>query len=123
MPLHLPRRIDGPAAAAVLAVDLLHYHREEITLVLYLDDRHRLIGTGILTVGWVQAARFSARLILSGSQACQATGVVLVRYRRWDAPSATEPEDRFRTIAGPCSRYGLVVVGRGSYRSAALPRP
>ena len=119
---NLPRRIDGPAAAAQFAGDLLQHRREDITLALYLDDRHRLVGTAILAVGWVQAARLSARPILSGSQACRATGVVLVRYRRWGAPSATEPEDRtFRTIAAACSRYGLavvdhlVVVGDGSY--------
>jgi DNA repair protein RadC len=109
--LNLPRRIDGPAAAAQVAGDLLRHRREDITLALYLDDRHRLVGTAILAVGWAQAARLSARPILSGSQACRATGFVLVRYRRWGAPSATEPEDRtFRSIAAACSRYGLVAV-------------
>ncbi len=122
LPLTLPRRIDGPAAAAQLARDLLRHHREEITLALYLDDRHRLVGTAIVAVGWVKAARLSARPIRSGAQACRATGVVLVRYRHWGAPSATEPEDRtFRSIAAACSRYGLVAVdhvivtGDGSY--------
>ena len=110
-PLNLRRRIDGPAAAAQLAGDLLRYRREDITLALYLDDRHRLVGTAIVAVGWVQAARLSARPILSGSQACRATGLVLVRYRRWGATSATEPENRtFRSIAAACSRYGLVTV-------------
>ena len=125
--LNIPRRIDGPAAAAQLACDLLRHHREEITLALYLDDRHRLVGTAIVAVGWVQAARLSARPILAGSQACRATGYVLPRYRRWGAPSATEPEDRtFRAIAAACSRYRLaavnhvVVVGDGRFTSAAL---
>ena len=77
--LNLPRRIDGPAAAAQVAGDLLRHRREDITLALYLDDRHRLVGTAILAVGWAQAARLSARPILQGSQACRATGFVLVR--------------------------------------------
>ena len=125
--LNLPRRIDGPASAVQLARDLLRHRREDITLALYLDDRHRLVGTAILAVGWVQAARLSARPILQGSQACSATGFVLVRYRRWGTPSATEPEDRtFRSIAAACSRYGLVaidhlvVVGNGAFSSAFL---
>lgn len=94
VPLHLPRRIDGPAAAAQLAGDLLRHHRGEITLALYLDDRHRLVGTAIVAVGWVQAARLSARPVLAGAMACRATSCILVRHRRWGAPSATEPEDR-----------------------------
>jgi DNA repair protein RadC len=111
VPLHLPRRIDGPAAAAQLAGDLLRHRREEITLVIYLDDRHRLVDTATIAVGWVQVARLGARPILQGPQACRATTFVLVRYRRWGAPSATEPEQRsFRTIAAACSRYGLVAV-------------
>ncbi len=125
--LNLPRRIDGPAAAAQFACDLLRHHREDITLALYLDDRHRLVGTAIVTIGCVQAARLSARPILQGSQACRATGFVLVRYRRWSASSATEPEVRtFRSIAPACRRYGLVavdhvvVVGDGRFTSAAL---
>lgn len=71
MPLALPRRIDGPAAAAQLARDLLRYHREEITLVLYLDNRHRLVGTATLAVGWTQAARLSARPVLAGADGVQ----------------------------------------------------
>jgi DNA repair protein RadC len=123
--MNLPRRIDGPASAVQLTRDLLRHRREDITLALYLDDRHRLVGTAILAVGWVQAARLSARPILSGSQACRATGFVLVRSRRSGAPSATGPEDRtFRTIAAACSRYGLVAVDHlvvtcgGSFSSA-----
>ena len=125
--LNLLGRTDGPAAAAQLACDLRRHRREDITLVLYLDDRHRLIDTAIVAVGWVHAARLSARPILAGSQACRATGFVLVRYRCWGAPSATEPEDRtFRAIAVACGRYGLVavdhvvVVGDGRFSSAAL---
>ena len=55
----------------------------------------------------------------------RATGYVLVRYRRWGAPSAAEPEDRtFRTIAAAVGRYGiaaadhLVVTCGGSFSSA-----
>jgi len=109
--LNLPRRIDDPTSAAQLSRDLLRNHREDITMALYLDDRHRLVGTAILTIGWVQAARLSARPILFGTQACQSSTCILVRYRRYGAPSATEGEDRsFRTIAAACSRYGVVVA-------------
>ena len=122
--LNLPRRIDGPAAAAQLAGDLLRHHREEITLALYLDDRHRLVGTAIVAVGWVQAARLSARPILAGFQACRATSSVLVRYRHYGALSATEAEQAsFRTITAACGRHGLavmdhVVVTTGGFSSA-----
>lgn len=91
--------------------DLLRNHREDITMVLYLDDRHRLVGSAILTLGWVQAARLSARPMPFGTQACQSSTCILVRYRRYGAPSATEGEERsFRTIAAACSRYGVVVA-------------
>ena len=80
-------------------------------MALYLDDQHRLVGTALLTIGWVQAARLSARLILFGTQACQSSTCILVQYRRYVTPSATEGEDRsFRTIAAACSRYGVVVA-------------
>lgn len=109
--LNLPRRIDDRRSAAQLTRDLLRNRREDITLALYLDDRHRLVGMAILTVGWVQAARLSARPILQGAQACKATGFILVRNRRWGDLSATEPEVRsFRAVATACSRYGLVGV-------------
>ena len=109
--LNLPRRIDDPASAARVARDLLRSRREDVTLVLYMDDRHRLVGTAILAVGWVQAARLAARPILSGAQACRATGVVLVRYRRWGAPGAKEAEQASsRAIAAACGRHGLAVV-------------
>ncbi len=92
--LDLPRRIDGPAAAAQLAGDLRRHRCEDITPTLYLDDRHRLVGTAIVAAGWVQAPRPSTRPILHGSQARRATGFVSVRSRRWGTPNATEPEDR-----------------------------
>lgn len=118
-PLALPRRIDGPAAAAQLAADLLRNHREDTTLAIYLDERHRLVGTAILTVGWVQAARLSARPVLAGALACRATSCVLVRYGRWRSADATEQEQAsFDALAAACSRSGLpvadhlVVVGR-----------
>ena len=121
--LNLPRRIDDPVTAAQLARDLLRSRREDITLALYLDDQHRLVGTAILTVGWVQAARLSARPILQGSQACRGTCFVLVRYGRYRARSASEAEQRsFRSIAAACSRYGLgavdhLVVAAGGFDS------
>jgi hypothetical protein len=59
-------------------------------MVLYLDDRHRLVGSAIFIIGWVQAARLSARPILFGSQGCQSSTCTLVRCRRYGAPSATE---------------------------------
>jgi len=125
MPLALPRRIDGSAAAAQLAADLLRHHREEITLALYLDDRHRLVGTAIVAVGRAQAARLSARPILAGGTASRATSCILVRYRRWGALSATEPERRsFGSLAAACSRHGLpladhlMVVGSDGFSSA-----
>lgn len=126
-PLALPRRTDGPAAAAQLARDLLRHRPEDITLVIYLDDRHRLVGSVIVAVGWVQAARLSARSILAGSIAWRATSCFFVRYRRWGALSTTEPEARsFRTLAAICIRYGLLLVDHvivtegGRFASAAL---
>ena len=106
--LNLLGRTDGPAAAAQLACDLRRHRREDITLVLYLDDRHRLIDTAIVAVGWVQAARLPARPILAGSQACRATGFVLVRYRRWGGSQRHGTRGRaFRAITwtdGLCGR-------------------
>ena len=85
-PLTLPRRIDGPAAASQLARDVLRHRQEDVTMAIYLDDRHRLVGMVILTVAWVRAARLSARPILFGAQAYQASTCVLVRYGRYRAP-------------------------------------
>jgi hypothetical protein len=34
--------------------------REDVTLVLYMDDRHRSVGHAVVAVGWVRAARLSA---------------------------------------------------------------
>lgn len=59
--LALPRRIDDPVTAARLACDLLRNRTEDVTLALYLDDRHRVVGDAVVAVGWVQAARLSAR--------------------------------------------------------------
>ena len=70
-------------------------------MALYLDDRHRLVGTAILTIGWVQAARLSARPLLFGSQACQSSTCILVRYRCYGAPSATEGEERSFPVPSP----------------------
>ena len=107
----LPRRIDTPGAAAQVASDLLRHHREDITLALYLDDMHRLVGTALVAAGWVQHSRLSARPILSGSRACHATSCVLVRYGRYRGRSATEEEHRtFGILAAACARHGLHVV-------------
>ena len=109
--LNLPRRIDDPASAARGARDLLRSRREDVTLVLYMDARHRFVGHAVVAVGWVQAARLSAHPLLLGAQACRATGSVLVRYRRYGALSATEAERAsFRAIAAACGRHGLAVV-------------
>jgi len=110
--LNLPRRVDDPRSVAQLTRDLLRHHREDITMALYLDDRHRLVGTVILTVGWVQAARLSARPLLFGAQATQASTCILVRYRRYGAQSASEGEERWAssTVAAACSRYGVVIA-------------
>jgi DNA repair protein RadC len=123
--LNIPRRIDDPATAARLARELLHSRREDITLALYMDDRHRFVGHAIVATGWVQAARLSAKQVIAGSQASRATGCVIIRYRRYGLISATEVEQRsFRSIAGACWHHGLavvdhlVVVGKGGYSSA-----
>ena len=109
--LNLPRRIDDPASAARVARDLLRSRREDVTLVLYMDDRHRFVGHAVVAVGWVQAARLSAHPLLLGAQACRATGSVLVLYRRYGASSVTEAEQAsFRAIAAACGRHGLAVV-------------
>ncbi len=128
--LNLSRRIDDPASAARVARDLLRSRREDVTLVLYMDDRHRFVGHAVVAVGWVQAARLSDHPVLLGAQACRATGSILVRYRRYGALSATEAEQAsFRAIAAACGRHGLtvvdhlVVIATGRYSSALVQRP
>ena len=109
--LNIPRRIDNPATAARLARELLHNRREDITLALYIDDRHRFVGHAVVATGWVQSARLSAHPIVAGAQSSRATGCVLIRYRRYGLTSATEAEQSsFRSIAGACWHHGLVVV-------------
>jgi DNA repair protein RadC len=122
--LNIPRRIDDPATAARFARELLHSRREDITLALYMDDRHRFVGHAIVASGWVQASRLSAMPIVAGAQASRATGCVIIRYRRYGRLSATEVEQSsFRSIAGACWHHGLVVVdhlvvvGSGGYNS------
>ena len=121
--LNLPRRIDDPASVSRLARDLLRGRREDLTLALYLDDRHRFVGHAIVAVGWVQEARLSALPIRFGSQVCRASGVILVRYRPSGARSATEAEQRsYRALAAGCGRHGLgvvdhLVVGPGGFSS------
>ena len=109
--LNLPRGIDDPVSAATVARDLLRNRREDITLVLYLDERHRFIGYAVVAVGWVQAARLSALPILQGSAACRASACIIVRYRCRASLVATDGEQRsFRAIAGACGRQGLRVL-------------
>jgi DNA repair protein RadC len=109
--LTLPRRIDDPASAASTARALLCNRREDVTLVLYMDDRHRFVGHAVVAVGWVQASRLSARPVVLGATASQATGCVLVRYGRYRALHATEAEvASFRAIADAAARHGLAVV-------------
>lgn len=109
--LNLPRRIDDPASAARVARDIIRSRREDVTLVLYMDDRHRFVGYAVVAVGWVQAARLSAHPVLLGAQACRATGSILVRYRRYGALSATKAEQAsFGAIADACGRHGLAMV-------------
>ncbi len=122
--LILPRRIDDPATAAQVTRDLLRHHREVVTLALYLDDQHRLVGTAIVAAGWVQQARLSARPLVAGATACRATGCVLARYAGSRGTNATEQERRsFGALAPACSRYGLrlvdhvIVAANGSYGS------
>lgn len=109
--LMLPRRIDDPATAARISHDLLRHWKEDVTLALYLDDRHRLVGSAIVAVGRVQAARLSARPILQGSQACRATGCILIRFHRFGpaTPWVVE-ESSYWAIASAAIRHGLVLV-------------
>ena len=127
--LTLPRRIDDPASAASTARALLLNRREDVTLVLYMDDRHRFVGHAVVAVGWVQVARLSARPVVLGATACQATGCVLVRYGRYRGLHATETEvASFRAIADAAARHGLavvdhlVVVPSGEHSSLACAR-
>ncbi len=109
--LTLPRRIDDPASAASTARALLVNRKEDVTLVLYMDDRHHFVGHAIVAVGWVQTSRLSVRPILLGADASRATGCVLVRYGRYRALHATEAEaSSFRAIAQAAARHGLAVV-------------
>lgn len=124
--LALPRRIDDPVTAARLACDLLRNRTEDVTLALHLDDRHRVVGHAVVAVGWVQAARLSARPILQGSAACRASACVLVRYHRWGPLSASLSERRsYGAIFDECARQGLVMVDHlvvtclGDWTSAA----
>ena len=109
--LNLPRRIDDPASAARVARDLIRSRREDVTLVLYMDDRHRFVGHAVVAVGWVQAARLAAHPVLLGAQACRATGSVLVRYRRYGASSVTEVEQASFPIHRRCVRASRACCG------------
>jgi len=79
-------------------------------MALYLDDRHRLVGTASsLLAGYKRLTCRSPDPLRT--QACRSSTCILVRYRRYGASSATEGEERsFRTIAAACSRYGVVVA-------------
>lgn len=128
--LNTPRRIDDSATAARLARELLHSRREDITLALYMDDRHRFVGHAIVATGWVQAARLSAKQVIAGAQSSRATGCIIIRYRRYGLLRATEMEQRsFRSIAGACWHHGLtvvdhlVVISSGAVSSTFLSGP
>lgn len=109
--LNLPRRIDDPVSAATAARSLLLNRKEDVTLVLHMDDRHRFVGHAVVAVGWVQASRLSARPLVLGAHACRATGCVLVRYGRYRALHATEAEvASFRALAQASARCGLTIV-------------
>jgi DNA repair protein RadC len=127
--LTLPRRIDDPATAARISRDLLRHWKEDVTLALYLDDRHRLVGSAIVAVGRVQAARLSARPILQGSQACRATGCILVRFHRFGPEVTTDAEESsYWALASAAIRHGLVVMehvvvaANGEHRSTLHER-
>jgi hypothetical protein len=129
LPLVVPGEINDPATAAGAALALCRSRWDEVTLALYLDNQHRLVGHAVVATGWVQAALLSARPILAGADACQASTCILIRYRRYGTRSASEAENRsFRTIAAACSRYGLavsdhlVVVATGEYSSSLSSR-
>jgi len=113
-----------------LARELLCSRREDITLSLYMDNRHRFVGHAIVATGWVQTFRLSVHSIVAGAQASRATGCVIFRYRRYGLPSSTEAKQRsFRSIAGACWHHGLdmvdhlVVVSTDGFSSAFLGKP
>jgi DNA repair protein RadC len=122
-----PSEITDPATAAGAALALCKSRWDEVTLALYLDNQYRLVGHSVVAAGWVEVGLLSARPVLAGSESCQATKCVLVRYRRYGVPSVSEAEDRsFSTVAAACSGHGLavvdhlMVVGSGSFTSAFL---
>ena len=97
-----PAPRDGrPGIGSQVPRDHLRSRREDVTLVLYLDNRHRFVGHAVVTVGWVQAARLSAHPVVLAAQACRAAGSVLVRYRRYEPLSATKAEQA--SFRGPSS--------------------
>jgi len=103
--LTLPRRIDDRLSAASTARAFLLNRREDVRLVLYMDDRDRFVGHVVVAVGWVQASRLSARPVVLGATASQATGCVLVRYGHYRALHATEAEiASFRSVPSPMQR-------------------
>jgi hypothetical protein len=125
--LNIPRRIDDPATAAGVANDLLRRRREDVIVATYLDDRHRLAGHANLAIGWVGAARLSARPILAGAQASRVTDCGLGGYRRHGARGASIAARRpFWTLESVSFRRGLAmvdhlaVVGTREYNSAVL---
>ncbi len=123
--LDLPVVIDGPADAARVALDRMRGRRQETTLALVLDDRHRLAGHLVLATSWAQAARLSARPILTTAGSSRASAVILVRFRHHGDAVATLAERRSAgAIGAACVRHGVrlhdhvVVVGTGAYASA-----
>jgi len=99
-----------------------------VTLVLYMDDRHRFVGHAAVAVavavavGWVEAARLSVRPVLLGAQSVPGDGLhprplpPLQAAERHGSRAGGLP----RAIAASCGHHGLavadhlVVTARGS---------
>ena len=125
LPVVVPGEINDPATAAGAALALCRSRWDEVTLALYLDNQHRLVGHAVVATGWVQAALLSARPILAGADACQASTCILIRHRATESPAPRKPSN------GPSGPSLQHVPGTGSLSSitwwwsapAASPRP
>ena len=124
--LDVPVVIHTTADAARVALDLMRGRRQETTLALFLDDRHHLSGHIVLASSWVQAARLSARPILTTAGSSRASAVILVRYRHHGDAVATLAERRSAGAIGaaclrshlPLHDHVVVIGGTGQYASA-----
>jgi len=108
--LNLPRRIDDSASTARVARDLLRSRREDVVLVLFMDDRHALSGmpwspsAGSRLLG-SQPARFSLEPRRAGRRAPSSYATAATRL---SAPR--RPSRHPSGVAAPCGRQGLAVV-------------